>query len=92
VVTLASGSDTAVFAGDLLHSPVQVAHPDIDSCFCVDPAGARLSRRRLLQQAADSRALVLPAHFRGSGAARVRRHGDDFAIDGWAPVGDPAAA
>lgn len=92
VVTLASGGEAAVFAGDLLHSPVQVAHPDVDSCFCEDPAAARASRRRVLAQAADSRALVLPAHFRASGAARVRRDGDDFALDGWAPLGDSTAA
>ena len=91
VVTLASGGEAAIFAGDLLHSPVQVAHPDIDSCFCEDPATARASRRRVFARAADSRALLLPAHFRGSGAARVRRQGAGFAIDGWASLDDDAA-
>lgn len=84
VVVLESAGTTAIFAGDVLHSPVQVAHPDVDSCFCEDPAQARVSRRRVLARAADTGALLLPAHFRGAGATRVRRAGDDFALDGWA--------
>ncbi len=92
VVWLASGAERAVFAGDVLHDPVQVGHPDLGSCFCEDPAAARASRRRVLQQAADSGALLLPAHFRAAGAARVRQQGADFAISGWAPLADAALA
>lgn len=84
VVHLESAGVSALFAGDVLHSPVQVAHPDVDSCFCEDPAQARATRRRVLGKAADTGALLLPAHFRGPGATRVRRDGDDFALDGWA--------
>ena len=86
VVILESAGTSAIFAGDILHSPVQVAHPDVDSCFCEDPAQARISRRRILGRAADTGALVLPAHFRGPGATLVRREGADFALDGWASL------
>lgn len=92
VVLLESAGTSAVFAGDLLHSPVQVAHPDVDSCFCEDPAQARVSRRRVLGRAADTGALLLPAHFRGAGATRVRRDGDDFALDGWVGAVDAVGA
>ncbi|MCT2593072.1 MBL fold metallo-hydrolase [Streptomyces sp. N2-109] len=85
VITLGSGTDRAVFVGDLLHSPVQIMEPDANSCFCEDPEGARTTRHRILGWAADHGALVFPAHLGGHGAAEVRREGGKFAIEEWAP-------
>jgi glyoxylase-like metal-dependent hydrolase (beta-lactamase superfamily II) len=85
VVKLFSGGKVALFAGDLLHSPVQVMEPDASSCFCTDPAGSRAARRRLLGWAADTSALVLPAHLSGRSALEVRRVPGAFAISNWAP-------
>lgn len=84
VLKLVSGCDHALFAGDLMHTPLQVAEVDHDSCFCEDPAGARATRRELLGWAADHTALVLPAHFSGHGALEVEHRGEGFAIRGWA--------
>ncbi|MET9189002.1 MBL fold metallo-hydrolase [Streptomyces tendae] len=84
VLTLDSGSDRAVFVGDMMHTPVQIHEPDANSCFCEDPAAARATRRRVLSWAADNNALVVPAHLGGSGAAEVQRDGDKFAIKSWA--------
>ncbi|GAA2591129.1 MBL fold metallo-hydrolase [Streptomyces axinellae] len=85
VLTLTSGTDRAVFIGDLLHSPAQILEPDANSCFCEDPAGARATRRKVLGWAADHNALVVPAHLGGHGAAEVVREGGAFAVKGWAP-------
>jgi glyoxylase-like metal-dependent hydrolase (beta-lactamase superfamily II) len=85
VVTLHSGTDRALFSGDLVHTPLQVMHPGHDSCFCEDPTRARATRRRLLGWAADANALVLPAHFSGHSAFEVAHHGDAFAIKQWGP-------
>lgn len=85
VLTLASGTDRAVFVGDMLHSPVQILEPHANSCFCEDPAGASATRRKVLGWAADNNALVIPAHFGGHGAAEVVREGSSFAVKGWAP-------
>lgn len=85
VLTLTSGTDRAVFVGDLLHSPVQILEPDSNSCFCEDPAQARATRRKVLGRAADSNTLVIPAHLGGHGAAQVVRDGSRFAVKGWAP-------
>ncbi|MEU4210985.1 MBL fold metallo-hydrolase [Streptomyces sp. NPDC026206] len=84
VLRLESGPDRALFIGDLVHSPLQIAHPDCDTCLSEDQAQATVSRRRILEQAADTRALVFPAHLAGHGAAEVRRAGDRFAIADWA--------
>ncbi|GAB2964405.1 MBL fold metallo-hydrolase [Nonomuraea fastidiosa] len=85
VLTLESGSDRALFVGDLLHNPFQIHEPDANSCFCEDPAEARATRRALLGRAADENALIIPAHLGGHGAAEVVRDGGKFAIKGWAP-------
>ncbi|MFI6340248.1 MBL fold metallo-hydrolase [Streptomyces sp. NPDC050535] len=86
VVKLASGSDQALFAGDLVHTPLQVMRPDHNSCFCQDPAQARTTRRRLFGWAADANALVLPAHFSGHSALEVEHKGGEFVIKNWAPI------
>ncbi len=85
VLALESGTDRALFVGDLLHTPLQFVSPDTNSCFCEDPAAARATRRRLLARAGDTGALVLPAHLGGHGGAEVVRDGDTFAIKAWAP-------
>jgi glyoxylase-like metal-dependent hydrolase (beta-lactamase superfamily II) len=85
VVKLFSGGRVVLFAGDLLHSPVQVMEPDVSSCFCANPAEARSTRRRLLGWAADTGALVLPAHFSGHSGVEVQRVPGAFAISRWAP-------
>jgi glyoxylase-like metal-dependent hydrolase (beta-lactamase superfamily II) len=87
VLRLASGGERAVFAGDLLHSPVQILRPACNSCFCLDPRQAAASRHRILDRAAAEGELVAPAHFGGPGAVRVRREGGGFAVDGWAALG-----
>ncbi|MFD7992115.1 MBL fold metallo-hydrolase [Streptomyces mexicanus] len=87
VVRLSSGSDRAVFVGDLLHSPVQIIDPGCSSCFCEDPRQAAATRLSVLERAADAGELVVPAHFAGAGAAEVRRDGSRFTVSGWAPSG-----
>ncbi|MFK4065876.1 MBL fold metallo-hydrolase [Streptomyces sp. NPDC029674] len=83
VLRLHSGTDRAVFVGDLLHVPVQILEPCCSSGFCEDPGAAAESRVRVLGRAADEGELVLPAHFGGSGAVEVRRAGSKFAVSGW---------
>ncbi|MCP2256573.1 Glyoxylase, beta-lactamase superfamily II [Streptoalloteichus tenebrarius] len=86
VLRLSSGTDRAVFVGDVVHTPVQLLDPSHSSCFCEDPDEATTTRRRILVRAADNRELVIPAHFAGSGVAEVRRDGTRFRITGW-PTG-----
>lgn len=45
---LAAGDDYACFSGDLLHSPIQFAHPQWNSAFCGDPRQAEVSRREMM--------------------------------------------
>lgn len=84
VLRLRSGTDRAVFVGDLVHSPFQVTDPCCNSMFCVDQGQARASRQRVLGRAADEGELVVPAHFAGAGATEITRRGEGFAITSWA--------
>ncbi|GAA0934589.1 MBL fold metallo-hydrolase [Pseudonocardia zijingensis] len=84
VLVLESGSDNALFVGDLVHTAQQLVEPQTNSCFCEDPVQSRATRRTLLGRAADTTALVLPAHLGGHGAAEVVRDGSKFAIKDWA--------
>ncbi|MFJ7078556.1 MBL fold metallo-hydrolase [Streptomyces sp. NPDC098781] len=83
-VRLRSGNDHALFCGDLLHTALQLEHPEFNSCFEEDEQGALKARRRVLEHAADTKALLLPAHLPGHGAAEVRRDGSHFKIVDWA--------
>lgn len=90
VLRLASGSDRAVFVGDLLHSPTQILDPCCNSSACLDPEQAVAGRRRILGRAADERELLVPAHFGGAGALEVRRDGAGFALGAWTAAGATA--
>lgn len=68
----------ALFCGDALHSPVHVFRPDWSTAFCHDPAAAARTRARLLDDAAEDGALILPAHLRNAWGLRIRRDGDGF--------------
>jgi glyoxylase-like metal-dependent hydrolase (beta-lactamase superfamily II) len=72
------GGHRALFCGDAIHSPVQILFPDWSSGFCVDPAQAALTRRGLLERAVGEDLLLVPAHFRGCGCARIHRAGDAY--------------
>ncbi len=76
--------DVAVFVGDLVHTPVQLARPGDRCAFDLDADQARRSRRAVLQQAAEHNAAVFPAHFAGRGAVHLRTDADGApAIDRW---------
>jgi glyoxylase-like metal-dependent hydrolase (beta-lactamase superfamily II) len=84
VLTLRSGSDRAMFVGDLLHTPLQLAAPDASPCFDEDEALARTTRWRVLDEVAERNILLLPAHLPGAGALEVRRAGSSYAVQAWA--------
>ncbi len=74
-VHVRSGGEECVMSGDLMHHPVQCAEPDWSSCFCVDPAQSRETRRTFLQRYAEKPVTILPAHFPTPTAGTIRRAG-----------------
>ncbi|WNZ06373.1 MBL fold metallo-hydrolase [Streptomyces sp. 11x1] len=88
VLRLESGTDRALFVGDVIHTPLQMIEPDHDICLSEDQAEAARSRRRVLEQAAATNSLVVPAHLGGAGAAEVVKSNGAFSIRRWAPLSD----
>ncbi len=72
-ISIESDGETALFSGDVMHSPVQVYHPNWNSVFCLDQESAKGSRAWLLSFAADSGAIVFSAHFPETSAGSIRR-------------------
>jgi glyoxylase-like metal-dependent hydrolase (beta-lactamase superfamily II) len=62
-IVLEAGDDRVVITGDLLHVPIQAAHPDWPSSHDVDPETGAVSRATLLGRAAREGWLVGVPHF-----------------------------
>ncbi|MBV8047393.1 MAG: MBL fold metallo-hydrolase [Paludibacterium sp.] len=78
-ISLTSRGETALFTGDVVHTPMQIYRPQWNSVFCADQDQARTSRRWLLDFAVEQDALVLPAHFTDTSAGRVTHQDGGFA-------------
>lgn len=77
-IRLISQGEEALFAGDVMHHPLQVYELALASCFCEFPQAALTSRRWALEQAAERGATVFTTHFAETSAGRVTRAGDGF--------------
>ena len=75
-LNLSAGGGRAVFSGDLMHHPVQAAHPEWNSRFCHDPAMSRATRQKFVERHADQDVYVLGAHFAAPTAGRIVSNGD----------------
>jgi glyoxylase-like metal-dependent hydrolase (beta-lactamase superfamily II) len=62
-VVLEDGEDALLLTGDLLHTPIQVTHPDWPSSHDVDPATGSASRAAILGRARELGWRVAVSHF-----------------------------
>lgn len=70
-VEIVSEGQRAVFAGDMVHHPLQLAFPELSTDFCVHGGCATQSREALLRDVADTGTLLFPAHFPDAAPGRV---------------------
>jgi glyoxylase-like metal-dependent hydrolase (beta-lactamase superfamily II) len=77
-VRVNSNGRTALFTGDTFHQPMQVYRPDWSSRFCEAPELANATRRTLFDEAADTGAVLFPAHAGVPHAGRIVRVGEAF--------------
>jgi glyoxylase-like metal-dependent hydrolase (beta-lactamase superfamily II) len=75
------GKDSAVFSGDLMHTPLQTLHPELSPKFDVDPAQAAVTRRNFLERYCDTDTLCCTAHFPSPSVGRIRRKGNAFSCE-----------
>ncbi|OWV89676.1 MBL fold metallo-hydrolase [Rhizobium sp. N122] len=77
-VLLEADNESAIFAGDVMHHPIQVERPDFNTVFCEFLDLAAQSRRHVLELTADNNAMYFSTHFPGSSAGYVTRDGEKF--------------
>jgi len=77
---LESKGERAVFAGDTMHSPYQVYHPEWFCGFDLVPAEAEATRRKVLELCVEKNAILMPAHFSAPHAYRVSAEGNAFSV------------
>ena len=71
-LNLARGGETVVFSGDLMHHPLQVPEPQLSTVYCVRPDESRRTRTAFVERYAETDTVILPAHFPGASAGRIR--------------------
>ncbi|MBV8510187.1 MAG: MBL fold metallo-hydrolase [Xanthobacteraceae bacterium] len=76
--TFGRGKDDVVFAGDLMHTPLQTRYPELSPKFDVDPKLAGATRRDFLQRFCDTDTLCCTAHFPSPSAGKIRPWGNGF--------------
>jgi len=77
-VRLESNGETGLFTADVLHQPIQILFPDLNSRFCEDNDRAPVTRKAVLNSAAEASALLFPQHFGAPHAVRIGRQGNEF--------------
>ncbi len=81
VVRLATDGAELLIMADVLHSPIQLATPELTSNFCVDPAQALATRRRLLDACAGTDTIVATYHFPPPVFGHIVKAGAGYQLD-----------
>ena len=77
-VRIGRKSADAIIAGDMVHSPLQVRHPEVGMMSDYDSALAGATRRELFERYCDSPTLFCTVHFPSPSRGRIVRRGDSF--------------
>lgn len=78
VIHVKSGQRHAILCGDVMHTAIQLANPELSSRFCLDPEQSRITRRQLVERCADTGIVMLPAHFPTPTAGCISCNGSSF--------------
>jgi glyoxylase-like metal-dependent hydrolase (beta-lactamase superfamily II) len=74
ILHLQGGGRHAVFSGDVVHHPIQLADPALGIHDEFDAALSEATRRRLMETLADTDTLLMAAHFPAPTAGRIVSH------------------
>ena len=76
-VLIESNGESDLITGDMTHTPLQFALPDLTaSAFDADSAGSSQTRRDIIERFGDTDTQVLGTHFAPPTAGHLRRKGD----------------
>lgn len=77
-IAIKSGNEVALFCGDVMHSPLQIAFADWNSMFCMNQSAARESRKWFLEHAISDHITVFTSHFNESSVGRVTKDNEQY--------------
>lgn len=80
-VEIVSQGARALITGDAMHHPCQIAHPSWSPPFDSDSTASQATRRRILDEVADTPVLVIGTHFAAPTAGHVRRDGEAYRFE-----------
>jgi glyoxylase-like metal-dependent hydrolase (beta-lactamase superfamily II) len=80
-VRISSRDEQALITGDIVHNPCQFVWPHWSNIFDDDTDAARRTRRRVLEDVADTSVLVIGTHFPAPTAGYILRDGDVYRLD-----------
>ena len=79
-VRISSAGQSAIITGDMAHTPLQLADPDLSSMFDTDPDQARATRHAVFPIWADGQTLVIGTHFGSPSAGVMLRDGSGYRL------------
>ncbi|MSP32369.1 MAG: MBL fold metallo-hydrolase [Pseudolabrys sp.] len=77
-IHIRSQGNSAVLSGDIMHTALQCAEPQLNSCFCDDGPHAQITRKNFLERYVDTPVMVIPGHFPTPTAGWIRSIGSAF--------------
>jgi len=80
-VRISSRGENAVITGDMMHNPIQIAHPDWVCGFDTDPGLASDTRQKFVERYCDQPIRVFGTHFGGPTAGHIVRRGGAFRFE-----------
>jgi glyoxylase-like metal-dependent hydrolase (beta-lactamase superfamily II) len=78
---LGSRGEEGLFSADVMHSPIQIVEPWLNTTYCALPEVARKTRATLLEREARSGALIMPMHFGIPHCGFIRSHAGGFIFE-----------
>ncbi|MEZ5410666.1 MAG: MBL fold metallo-hydrolase [Acidimicrobiales bacterium] len=79
-VVIESDGQRAIITGDMVHSPLQIADPDLCSSFDTDSEEARATRRAVFPAWADGETVVIGTHFGSPTGGTMHPDGDGYRL------------
>ncbi len=79
-VLIESEGEKALITGDFMHNPCQIAKPDWGTSFDEDMDAARVTRKAMLEEYADTGVLIIGTHFAGPTAGHLIREGESYRL------------
>jgi glyoxylase-like metal-dependent hydrolase (beta-lactamase superfamily II) len=76
-----SRGEEGLFSGDVMHSPIQIVEPWLNTTYCALPEVARKTRATFLDREAEREALIMPMHFGTPHCGFIRREDGGFRFE-----------